>query len=808
MRARVRERLMPLDLTSAPGVEVRFAQPSGLPGESHPSVALTRAQAIALRNETPHGVSPRRGGMVYLTGGELRFRTSAEAFADAQLDVCGRTYCLRFANPALNPLATGPTVALPFSPSPLFTVTWQLTYQRQVESLYLSINPRKDALRNNTFGRAPTTKLLLDPPPAQRVNDIVTSGGVDRTELGPILLDADIAFKSGGLGFDVRAGHPIDKIMPVEDLPDPLSEDRERIGPSRWCRSAWQSSAQDIQAVAGGIRLSGPAIHAEAEAMRLVDGDLVPYPAGGWCGGTKAIANRLNAQLKNRTAPTAIKQLDHVGSIQNLAAFARRNHMTTTAAFDQTLVTYPARPRPPLPKWTSGIRSHTRPVVQLDYRHRADGTPRRMLVIYTDDLAAIEPMRQSRLAQIEQLGQPLPRGRIKINFDVVERELTRAQQDFADKLGAEILPPRLDWPDPPSEPDTLIDYDFGFDPIALPITIHGGVVLRAPDASREPAALATTMLWPDGRPLFRVGADDSLHFWNFTQPGWAARDASAGEHLEIQGGKVIARYTEDGELRFVIEGKQLSARHEVRFPPGDTAGTAVEWSRSLAVRGAARDDGQLVTVMSGALRYVAGMSWERVAETDLPLDDLRIAIAQLDADLWVVEVGAPYTEIRTDLEGRHATAVRRHDGGELARLVASAARWGVRDLAARWSRELENRHLAPESVDTLYALGLGGRALDAESLRPFAHDEIAWFADPANDHQPSAAVAQHLDGMAELLQRQPPAHARDDHRIAATALRRAAAATADRRRKALLEERARRYERSALIAGALEDGPR
>jgi hypothetical protein len=802
LRTELRHLLDSIDLSQERPVELRVAR-SAAPDDHDPVIRLSHDEVVALHADLHKSVAPRKGGMVYLIGGQLVFRNSADAFADAKLDVCGNRYCLRFASPTLNPVSLGDTVDLPFSPSFLFTATWQLTHGNDANALYLSINPLRKTLAQDDPSTAPSTRLELDPPPAQRANEIVTAGGIDGTELGKIFLDADVAFKSASLGFDVLAGHSGPTVLADKDLPDPLTETSPVAGRRLFCRYAWQSNSQTLEPGNGVVRLSGPAIRAEAEPMRLVDGDLAPAPNGSWCGPAKALAGRLNDQLRRGKVAPAIAQLNLIGSIQNLAVFARQNHMEMTEAFEQSLRDHPAQKAVPLSKWTSGIRSHVQPVLRLDYRRGADGNARRVIAVSADgdDLEAFLPAMEAWTRRIKQAAERSPG---KYDKKIVEREQRVALQDLAKTWGARILAPQED---PLRFLDADRDFLCCFDPIELPVEIHGGVLLRALQASKDAAALESTLLYPNGTPLFRADARDGLHFWSFRDPGPSAADIGAGEHLEIRGGRVIAHYAIDGKLRFVVQGKQVDARYEARLPDAAGGHGIVEWTRSLAVHGALSDETQVVWLdpSSQGLQLRPVGSATSPGDPALPVDELRVKLYPLEGerDLWSVEVVVPFAPIEAELQRRYAAVSAGSDIDAIAKVIVDAGTWGAHDLAHAWNEELGDKLLSVDSVDTLYSDLLSDPEELDDIVALLVDIEDAWLSDAHNLTGSRAAVVKHLDQLAALLQGLPPPLARDSYAHAATTLHAAAASTRDPQRRALLEARARDHERAGRIAAAL-----
>lgn len=800
LAADLRTQLDALDLNRVAAVEIRFGAASGAPGFGSTKIAWTQSEAMRWKTElrTTNKI-PRDGGLVLLEGGKLRFRTHANVLADTELDVCGKSYCLRFTDPAHKPAGTGETVPLPFSPSPLFTTTWKLAYNGG-EAFYLTINPTKVMLKGSSGLRIPTGKLELDPAEPRRANEIVTGGGIDGTELRQILLDADIAFKSADLGYDVKAG--IKKPTPAtpDDLPDPLAPPKHAS--SRWCRYAWQSGDQALDLTPRGVAFVGSSIRAEAEPMRLVDGELQPYPAGRWCGRAEAVAKQLNAQVAAGTAPASVAKLAAVASIQTFARFVRDNRMKTTPAFAASLESNPpmaADKLPPPARWTSGIRSNVQPVVRLDYRVDPEtGLPRRYLIFYGPITPALIDQFIKELDRIEVLAM-IPRSRGGHDFNIVERELQALQRKLANMHGARILSPLG-----PTAPASGRWLALGIEPIDLPVTIHGGVLLAASARAREAAIRNSTLLYPDGKPLFRATATGDLHFWSFQQPGWSA-GKHAGEHLELRGATVIGRHADRGTLRFVVQGKEVSSRREVRFPPklpGYPNG--VEWTHSLAHHGVQVDLGFASWTDADGNPQAKPMRYQQLINTPhLPTQDLLVQITSIDVTngLWLVEVHAPFAPVLQQVEQRHRDASKSQDPAAMSAAIADAVQWGAHEEAGRWLEALDAR-LPSTSSDTLLAAQATEHSVFAEILVALAREELAKLPDKVIRSRDQLLVP--LAALAKIVRALPPPRAREIEKAVVDKLKQLDPAASDL--KKLIGEQRAEHIRRYRIAHALTGG--
>jgi hypothetical protein len=794
LQADVHAQLASLDLSQVHEIELQFA---GASGAADTSVKLSAKKAAALRTKLAKAKIPKDGGLVDLRGGKWRFRQTTSVLADAQLDVCGTTYCLRFSSPDDNPAKTGETLELPFAPSPLFTVTWDLAYRQRVDAFYLSINPTEDTLRSDDPASFPTKKIRLTDSAAGMANEIVTRGGIDGTELGQILLDADLAFKSADLGFDVKVGRSSAATVSPDDLPDPMQPLPDGLGRSRWCRFAWQSNDQVLEPTKKGVRLSGPAIRAEAEPMRLRFGVLEPYPEGRWCADAKTLARKLNRSLEKGKARKEVAALERVASIQNLATFALANHVTPSAAFEASLSDNPPVKAKAVPKGSSGIRSNTKSYVRLDYRRERDGTISRALFVYCSrvDCTEIDEAVKDVRTELSKLHWGNKEG----NLEKAEAILERAQTKLAETFDLSVLP-LLD--DAREVPNGDFEFAAGANTIQLPVSIHGGVLLRAQQAER--AALEATTLTLDERPIFRVDAIGTLHFWSFDHDGWKADDFGPGEHLEIRDAKVRDRYAVDGTLRWVIEGKSLTARSEVRFPATTNYPRGVEWTRSIARRGAVADVG-IAAWIYGAEKapFTTSLTSAQAREARLPVDALGVRLVPLEGALWLVEVKLPYGAIADELVKRHDAAVSAADNVALSRAVQLANTFGARDLADRWREELFVE--SDPSRDTLFAEYAGDRYLFSMALKFAIADAVGWF-DDATHLRKVKHVGPRLETVELLTTSLPPDIAGTFHARIAAQWRDAATTTKKKDVKKALLAAAKKHETLATIATALATG--
>ena len=753
LQAELRAQLDFIDPRLHTSLDIRFTDVAGAPLKGASPVKLTGEQGYKLKQELRHSPRlPRDGGLVYLAGGQFRFRNDANVLADTQLDTCGGKYCLRFSDPTQNPNGTGATVDLPFQPNSLFTAVWNRAYQGK-DAFYLSINPKQSYLTGSSSTDIPTSKLeFYDNDSDKAANEIVTAGDVDKSEIGAILLAADVAFKSADLGFDVTSGKPI--AQPIDDeLPDPFDP---RAATSRWCRYAWQSADQRMELTPRGVSFTSASIRAESEPMHLVAGKLKPAPSGGWCAKSKALAERLNAQVLRGNAPTAVMRLAEVANIQNFAFFARTNRLALTPNFQASLLNHPEKPQPKLPKWTSGIRSKIQPAIRLDYREfPPDGEPLRVLLAYGDltpaQLARLN-VEQESIARASRITNPdIPTDTQKHSSAIVEQRLEALVEKLAKDFGARKLSPLG-----PKAPVTD-RFRFGIAPAPSPVIIHGGVLLGRLTSAKAKALLNSSIVRPDtGAPIFRATGAGSLHFWSTPWKTRAGESTGAEEHIEIRGGTLVGRYADEGKLRFVIQGKQVNARHEARFTKSAKYPQGLEWIQSIAHQGAPANVGVVAWKTDGGSEVKASTYDDLLHSLQLPIQDLRLRMAVIDtlAGLWLIEIQVPLYPIRERLDEHFRHARDDKDITKLNSAIADASLWGAHEDAKRWyeaSRELISR----DSADTLLEMQLSQNQMFTEFLVLTAAVQLAKLSE-LTSIKSQDQIRAGLDLITRIAQAMPP----------------------------------------------------
>jgi hypothetical protein len=195
------------------------------------------------------------------------------------------------------------------------------------------------------------------------------AGEIQGTQIGQILWEADVAFKSKSLGFNVLTGEAdasfasgAGDIVRMESSPgDGMIPYRDR-----WCRLYWTSGSQRIKVneASNRILFEGPAVLAQSEPMVMLGGDLVDYKKGTWCGESKSVAAALQEQANTgRGGLPVLRQLSDLAEIQTFVRWAHENGITPTAEFSQSVSQHDSADGRQVPTWTSGIKLRTAPPV-------------------------------------------------------------------------------------------------------------------------------------------------------------------------------------------------------------------------------------------------------------------------------------------------------------------------------------------------------------------------------------------------------------------------------------------------------------
>jgi hypothetical protein len=313
--------------------------------------------------------------MVYLTGGKLFATANASELLGGTLDICGDAPCVTFPGTASQPFH------LPFAFNQLFAEVWNRVHDRAIDTFYLSINPTKSFLKNSDLQPVPSERIQYGTSPnPSAANEVVTAGDIQGTQIGRILWESDVAFKSAGVGFDVLKGRNGQQVHAVTSLSyddDSTGADLAVNQGNRWCRLYWESGSLNMAADPGtrNVAFSGNAVTARAQAMVLKSGQLEDYERGGWCGDAKHIAKELGNVANTPNGPlTTLKELRQLATIQTFARWARDNGLPQTEQFKSALATHQASSsRFVIPTWTSGIQS-TVPVMVQKQTNRSTST--------------------------------------------------------------------------------------------------------------------------------------------------------------------------------------------------------------------------------------------------------------------------------------------------------------------------------------------------------------------------------------------------------------------------------------------------
>jgi len=184
-------------------VKVSMETTAGVPNGLEPSIDvqpgdLTKlATAPKLAGTRTHSPTPP-GGMVFLAGGKLFISGNGAVLVGGTVDVCGQNLCIRSLETSTLPYV------LPFETNSLFSEVWDRVYNRNINTFYLSINPTKKFLSNTSVDNLPSDRLMYGTSAnPDAANEVVTAGDIQGTDIGCILWQSDVAFKSASLGFDV-----------------------------------------------------------------------------------------------------------------------------------------------------------------------------------------------------------------------------------------------------------------------------------------------------------------------------------------------------------------------------------------------------------------------------------------------------------------------------------------------------------------------------------------------------------------------------------------------------------------------------
>jgi beta-lactamase superfamily II metal-dependent hydrolase len=671
---------------------------AGVPSSLEASFVMTAPQA--------HGslATPPRGGMVFLTGGTVHVAGNASELFGGTLDLCNGRICVR-------PLADdGAPYILPIAAGSLFGEVWHRVAERRVESFYLSINPTKSFLNALNDDDVPVQKLAFGHGPvAGHANEVVTAGDIERSEIGRILWESDVAFKSASLGFDVLSGAtPLSSHgLSLIQLDDATRADTEVDPQNRWCRLYWSSGAQSlaIDRQTRRVSLRGKAVLAQAEPMILRNGELTDHKSGTWCSGAKQTAAVLEKETNAGLARfPVLNRLRELAELQTFVKWARDNGLTLAAPLakmvDESRADLQAFA---IPKWTSGIRSNPTVLVQ----QQTTGTsaqPSRLVHVSAADTTVfatcVIPEWERQNTEFPAAGvERQPNGWRGGPPGFLTRWMSALARRIAECSRGRLLPPTsLATIDPLADHDTQL---FGIKRHLQPMHVHGGVLLGTrrhflQSAWRDDGLLRT----PDGMIAFKR-VDDELHFWNFLPT--AGGVSGLGQHVVVHGGKIIDATVDEGSLRFVLSVEPHSLiREELRIARTQHFSAGLEWAKArhgsdgsvilekLAWR-CGREDVSCVGVADVSFEQLG-----KLLQAGAPTDPI-LTVTHLDGDAWAVTLDV--SRLHTWFQQQWAQS-RPTDTSARLMLVNGMAQWGF-ESAADDAREDLIEEIDVDSADTI-----------------------------------------------------------------------------------------------------------
>ena len=695
----------------AKNVRIFFSSPIGLRDLLRPALVLRPEELTVLarvatpvkRYPRPSQTSPRipprtapghlpRGGMVFLQGDKLFPVGEATELLGGKLDLCGSKYCVKTFEGA-----GGGAYLLPFSPGPLFSEVWKRVIDERVDSFYLSINPTKEFLRSldSGFDRIPSDRLRFGvgvPGGGIRAHEVVTAGNIDKTQIGKILWEADVAFKSESLGFNVLTGQRGPFVS--RSLTQQGSASNSELNVpyrSRWCRLYWTSGSQSIELdrTSKTVSFSGDAVIAKAEAMVLRGGKLDDEPSGTWCGDSKMVAESLQRQANSgRTALPVLKQLRQLAEIQSFVRWARENGITATDAFTQDVARHNTATRYEVPDWTSGIK--TDPPVVVQQQRRLDRTNLIEVVhISMADDSVVTPCferywdafmakAKSSATNYDEVKQAwmIPHDK----YPLIDSWVTEMAANISQCSRGVLLKTGSVEPDENNgeyrQNQTLIDY--ALHPQA--VHMHGGVMLGMQRGFLEAATKKFGLLLSlDRRPYFQ-STDGKLHFWNYINDH--PTFGSVGQHVVIDGGSVTKVTALSGRLTFEITTQPGAVvLQESRWGRAGIYAKGFEWA------GARHASDGLWIRADAAWPCVEGenikpgcvqTSWFSLADIQSQLGasslkDSGVFVARIDENLWRVQLDISSIRLHLDRLWKELPAA---DVNTRLSLTYEYAKWG------------------------------------------------------------------------------------------------------------------------------------
>lgn len=640
----------------------------------------------------PKGSRPPKGGMVYLSGGKLFPSQEAAHIAGGTLVACTANadeLCVAPPHGA-DELATGLMI------DRVLQETWKHVYVDLSDALYLSIDPTKRSLRSDHSGW-PSNRLDNE----KKHNRVVVKPEELRNEeVGTILYEADVLFKSAGLGFDVLAGkgHSLAGFGSQRQMVQAVLDGKtpQKGGPSRrYCRFYWGSEPAMIGIDGDRVTIDGAGVAAHAEAMVVKGDKLEPFPSGSWCAGGRKIARQLTQRVDKiarsgtpvaREAPfDVLPRLIDVSRKQAFLTWAHDADITTDSTLEARLRAPAASVVAPVPEWTSGIRTNAKTHVRLDLRQQWKPTLR---IYGEDDQSPLVAGLKSEL-EVEELhhfrkwerleaekGRDLTPEEAQVWLKARKKALRAQVKGMGKRTGIAREPtwnPSKEW-EWGGEEEVNLAIATKFHPI--PVSAHGGVLLHAANAQDPSAPLSS----PTGGRLFLSEGDD-LHFWA-AHPGG---DIDV-EHLELRGFEVDSRVARDGIVRFLLrawKNRPQRGLHETRLAKQHAGRDvdATEWVRSLPL-GGRTENSAFYSQGTGGLE-VRRVELSRVASSSgegrALVDAARIKVFRVSSGTLLVEVDASHLRSAFD-ERWKAIAARKDVLGAVGHL-SQMARLGFYDAA-------------------------------------------------------------------------------------------------------------------------------
>lgn len=729
----------------AKNVYVYFSTPIGLPDVLEPSLVIQPQELLALSAPPPlaprrptatrprsgrwrrpgplqsNSPSPKflneplpRGGMVFLQGNKLFPVGEATELLGGSLDVCGMKYCVRTSDSTV--------YELPFSPGQLFSEVWERVHQRRIDSFYLSINPTKQFLRNldSGFGQIPSDRLKFGggrPGGGIRAHEVVTAGDIQGTQIGQILWEADVAFKSKSLGYNVLTGDrdtffsaPYDRVREKSKAGATSLNVPYR---SRWCRLYWTSGSQgiEVEKSSGRITFKGNAVLARSEPMVMRGGDLVDETRGTWCSDSKSVAASLQQQANSgHGGPVVLQQLRELAEIQSFVRWARDNGITPTEAFSRSVEQHNSAPAYEVPTWTSGIKSDPR--VQIwQQGSLSGGSSSNFLHVSLDDSSTqarcVLPYWAQRESDFSANGiYKDANGIWRIppeKYQFVDSWMGALAGKIAACSGGSVLSLS-----PIGRAGTIIharqsNTEIGINFHLQSIHMHGGVLLGVQRDFLESASKEKGLLLSlNRRPLFQ-NTNGKLHFWNYS--GKHPQYGSLAQHVTIEG-KVAKVSAQGGHLSFEVTTEPGAiVLQESRWGHANNFTKGLEWAGARHA-----SDGSWVwrkavwPCASGERSTPNCVNVDGITLDELKAkiggerrDDSSISVTQLNENTWVVDLNI--SSFRSELNRRWEEIPSSDMNAHLS-LIYEFAKWGFIDEALEKYLSIAAK-IKGDTVDTI-----------------------------------------------------------------------------------------------------------